>query len=139
MARRSAREQISLELDRAVFESLASALRPNGNGSEKSEAVAAFAQIALNELASWSAGTERHRTLTELYISRVEQLYVMLFPGEMPRATVLFNRSNLPHGQATYIARVLTEKELPLWRAKARLELRHGMEEQRQEAEANIE
>jgi hypothetical protein len=64
-----------------------------------------------------------------MQIEMVQALYEALLPDELPSADRLFNKFNLPPGQAAYIARVLTEKEVPRWRSVALRELRATVED----------
>lgn len=133
------KHSLLIELDSAMYDRLLSIICPDGNSDAKEEAANRFAGIAVEELLGWILGEKRYRSVTELQISWIEQIYLSLFPDKMPKATVLYNSFNIPYGQATYIARVLAEKDLPAWRGRARNELKSRLEDQKEEAKSNVD
>jgi len=95
------------------------------DGESSSDLLAQFSKIAFMEFYNWVSGAKRYRSITEQYIDWVEQLYTQILPqDEAPSITRIYNSLNIPYGQATYIARVLSAKTLVHWRDIAKRELR---------------
>jgi len=82
-----------------------------------------FCKIAVELLTNWLSGTARYRSLTEMNIETVQKLFENLLPNEVPSPNRLFNKFNLPAGQAAYITRILLDKDVHTWRKKAQQEL----------------
>jgi hypothetical protein len=87
------------------------------------DAVSTFVQLAFDEYRDWILGRTRYRSLSELQIERVAAIFNRIMPTEIPSTTRLYNDFGLSHGQATYVARVLADRQLSAWRQIARDEL----------------
>jgi hypothetical protein len=99
--------KITLTLDDKTAEAIAAAF---DRASNRDEACMLFATLAVRHFHAWIAGTGRYRSLTEQYTA-FEDLYdTLLPPTEGPSVSRLYNSFNMPHGQATYIARTLSDK-----------------------------
>jgi len=105
----------------------------NGQGHEQ-ETCTKFAQLAVQQAIDWITGRRRYGSLTEQHADWIEDLFDSFFPNEAPRAQRLYNNFNLPYGQAQYLARVLNDRSQPRFRARARAELRPGLESLREAA-----
>jgi len=120
-------------------EALVRAFGPFSNNKEEQEALQRFAVLAVTALTDWVTGKKRYRTLTEQYIDWVEQVYVELLPqDEAPSTDRIYNSLNMPHGQASYIARVLAAKTLVHWRQLATAELRTALQAVEKDARGYI-
>jgi len=116
---------VKVTLDDAQLALLNEAFDLGGKAApEKAADYQAFCKLVVALMTDWIAGKTRYRSLTESNIDIVQKLYEALLPDEPPSAQRLFNKFNLPPGQAAYIARVLSEKDQPKWRALALSELR---------------
>lgn len=99
-----------------------------------------FAALAFRLFYDWITGAKRYRSLTEQYIEWVANIYTELLPPEeSPNVFRLYNKFNIPHGQATYICRVLNERALAHWRERAVAELRIALEEKREKAQGFVD
>lgn len=106
------------------------------DGESTSDLLERFSVIAFMEFYHWVAGTKRYRSITEQYIDWVEQMYTQILPqDEAPSGNRIYNSLNIPYGQATYIARVLSAKTLVHWRDIAKKELRDKLLERKTVAE----
>jgi hypothetical protein len=91
--------------------------------AERDRALKQFCQVAVKMQTEWIAGRARYRSLTDLNLQIVQELYETILPDEQPTPHALFNNFNLPYGQAAYLARVLAEKDIQKWRTAALKEL----------------
>jgi hypothetical protein len=103
------------------------------------DAISALAQLALDEYVDWMLGRTRFRSLSELQIERIATIYDRITRTEVPSKTRLYNDFGLSHGQATYVARVLADRQLSTWRDTARSELIAQLEGKLGKAEENSE
>jgi hypothetical protein len=118
--------KITLTIDDKVADAIAAAFdRDDREKVDREKVAQSFAQIALFQFHDWIVGARRYRSLTEQYTAWVEELYeALLPPTEGPSVHRLYNSFNMPHGQATYIARILSEKLLKKWRQQALIDLK---------------
>jgi hypothetical protein len=124
--------QITIDIEAAAAERIAVVV----GGTDAGAANSAFSKWAVEELAAWLAGQRRFRTLSEQYISWVEALYDGVLPrGQAPTFDRLYNDFNMTHGQATYVARALSDKRLTGWRTEALATLNRQLEAKRADAE----
>jgi hypothetical protein len=118
---------ISLEVSEAIRLNIVQAFGPFENDEEE-RTIIKINQIAFKAFTDWFSGNKRYRTLTELYIDWVEQVYLNLFPdNEAPSAERIYDSLNMPFGQASYISRVLASKTQIRWRQIANAELRETL------------
>src|SRR5712691_467473 len=76
-------------------------------------------QVLRLSLDSWLgvfSGARRYRSLTELYLDWLEQIYATLLTAAKPTSTYLYQRLNFSFGAASYLTRVLLSKEQSHWR-----------------------
>lgn len=108
--------QVTIEVDDADLAALTRAL----DGANSQELAATFAALAVTEHLGWILGRTRFRSLTEEHLCRIENLYEAILPeSEAPSFGRLYNSFNLPHGQAMYLARALSDKSQRRWRFQA--------------------
>jgi hypothetical protein len=99
-----------------------------------------FASLGFEQLYDWLSGRKRYRTLTEQHTEWLENIYTRLLPeAEVPGYSRLYNKFNIPYGQAGYIIRVLLERELPHLRRRAREDLKSALENVLPDAQEAIE
>jgi hypothetical protein len=94
-------------------------------------------QVLTLSLDSWLgmfSGTRRYRSLTELYLDWLEQIYATVLTAAKPTSTYLYQRLNFSFGAASYLTRVLLSKEQSHWRDLARAEIRKALLEREKEA-----
>lgn len=122
-------ESITIEVPKDIIDDILFMMTPEMGEINKEEIVAEFALLGFEHFYEWISGKKRHRTLTEQYIGWLENVYMRLLPeDEVPAYSRLYNRFNIPYGQAGYIIRVLNERELPHLRRRARAELKRALE-----------
>lgn len=115
-------QKITLTLDDKTADAIASAF---DRTADREAACTEFAELALRHFHGWIAGTRRHRSLTEQHTAWVEDIYDTLLPAtEAPTVSRLYNSFNMSHGQASYIARTLSDKTLKKWRQQAIVDLK---------------
>jgi len=130
---------ISLTVSEPQRAALLKAFGPFRNRKEEQDAMQQFANFCVCALFDWLTGAKRYRSLTEQYIDWIEQIYGSLIPRtEAPSADRIYNSLNVPHGQATYIARILASKTLTYWREVATKELRDALDDIAKEARQYI-
>jgi hypothetical protein len=55
-------------------------------------------------------GRTRFRSMTELYIDWIHRIFSSILPQYDPDEKSLVSRFNMPYGQASYVARVISER-----------------------------
>lgn len=131
--------QVTLDLPKQVVDDILFMLQPELGEMDHEKILTAFALLGLEHFYDWMSGRKRCRTLTEQYIIWLEDVYTRLLPpAEVPAYSRLYNRFNIPYGQAGYIIRVLNERELPHLRIRAVEELKRALEKARQTAEQAV-
>ena len=83
----------------------------------------AFACLAIRSWVDLVLGRKRYRSLTEQYIVWLEQLYSEVFSDEEPGDPRIRGRLSFPDGQATYLSRMLRDRQQLSWRRRALQEL----------------
>jgi len=135
---------ISVQIDR--YDDLGRALSPDGELSDA--ALQQVVQLAVSGWMSCLLGPMRYRSMTELYLAWIGELYATVWSDRDPRERDLFSRLGLPYGQAVYLARVLREQQSPLLRKRTLTVLRDVLERRTKEisdiikkdsAQANVE
>lgn len=113
--------EITISVDDGTAKAVAQAFDRQA-GQE--EACRLFAEIAIRHFCEWLSGSRRFNSLSEQYSAWVEDFYEKILPAtEAPNVHRLYNSFNMPHGQATYVARILSEKSLKRWRTQALTDL----------------
>jgi hypothetical protein len=116
--------EITIRVPQQTVAELQAILQTNDSSAQTAFSCQPFAELAFQLYFGWLSGKRRHRTLTEQYIDWIESIYTALLPpNESPSVYRLYNRFNIPYGQATYICRILNEKGLPQRRKRALREL----------------
>jgi len=111
--------QIDLELSDEQVQRIERAFR-RCRFDDPQDVVTTLAQLAVASWVDWLSGEERYTSLTQQYTDWVEAIYVhLLSENAPPSIDRLYNRFNIPFGQAQYITRVLSNKTLTHWRQKA--------------------
>jgi hypothetical protein len=117
--------KITISIENDTADAIAAAF----DRKDRDEACRLFAALATDHFHGWISGSQRYRTLSEQYTAWIEDLYDRLLdPTEAPSVHRLYNSFNMAYGQATYIARVLSEKSLKQWRTQALVELASDIE-----------
>ncbi len=120
--------EIRIELSDEQMRRLGRCLREARSNSLE-EAAVEFATLATTAWIDWLSGYVRYYSLTEQYADWIEDIYARLLPeSEPPSTDRLYNSFNIPYGQAQYIQRMLNNKMLTKWRARAVEELKAAME-----------
>jgi hypothetical protein len=83
-----------------------------------------ISEAALQSWIGIFSGKTKYRSLNELYLDWLEQIFNEIDPEAKPSQRYLFQRLNFSHGQAAYLTRVLLDKQNSRWREKAKVELR---------------
>lgn len=97
----------------------------------------ALATFALAEVLGWMAGRTSYQSMTEQHTEWLATLLPIFYPDEAPSAERIFNNFAIPFGRASYISRVLLEKQQTTWRKKGRDALRAALKVKEAEAVAN--
>jgi hypothetical protein len=74
------------------------------------KAAAEFASLAVQEWIAWLSGISRPTKISEQNIQRFIDIYSQIITGEMPDAGDLYNKFNIPLGQARYIIQAISYK-----------------------------
>jgi hypothetical protein len=121
-------ESITIRVPREIAEDIVFMLEPELGELDREDVLGKFSLLAFQHLYDWLSGRKRYRTITEQHTDWLENIYTRLLPpDEVPGYSRLYNRFNIPYGQAGYIIRVLVERELPHLRTRAREELRSAL------------
>jgi hypothetical protein len=132
MAKQPATRSVTIEVADEFYQKLAEIFKDD-------EAATKFAGLAFQEFYSWITGVTRYRTLTEQQIERVQQLYATLLPpNETPTVEKLYNDFNMTYGQAAYISRVLSEKNLLHWRRDAIAQVKKAVGDKKRSADEQV-
>jgi len=120
---------IQISVQDEVVESLASRFP---DLEDKAKLVSAVALLALTEWEEWFAGRLRPRSLSVLALERIKKIYshMDLYAGRQVSRGVLFNRFNLPYGEAAYLERVFAELDQPSLKKRKLEEIRRALAEQ---------
>jgi hypothetical protein len=97
-----------------------------------------IARLALDSWVDLFAGRKRYRSLTEQYLEWLESIYAHVLTEEEPRERRLFSQCHFPYGQAQYLARILREQQMGMWRKQALTTLSQVLSERVQEAKVWI-
>jgi len=126
--------QVTIDLSAEQAEKLRRAF-PGEHISEEETAVR-LVELATAAWVDWLSGEKRYTSMTQQYADWVEAIYVELLPGdERPSTERLYNYFNMPYGQAQYVARVLNNKSLAVWRRQAHDQLKEMMAKRLAEVE----
>jgi hypothetical protein len=126
-------KSLTLEVDPAAAQELARAFGIT-DPAKVDNLCNTFAQLAFFEWSNWLSGDRRFLSLTEQTIERVAQIYQKILNTQQPKVSQLYNQLNLPHGQASYICRVLNERTLSVWRKQGLTELKKALLQKRKTA-----
>ncbi len=115
---------LTVSVPAGLKQELELAFGPFKDKQDEQDAMSRFSNLAVTALLDWLSVKKRYRSLTDQYIDWVEQIYTDLLPQEeAPSTERIYNSLNMPYGQASYIARVLSSKTLVHWRTIAKKEL----------------
>lgn len=112
-------KSVTVQLSEEQVKALTQALGPATDAELSDADLETLLSIAV---ASWSDtlfGGSRYRTITELYVSWLRDVYAKHLTEEEPTERRLFTRLGLPYGQAAYVARVLREGQPIMSRKRA--------------------
>jgi len=133
---KSSTSSITIDVPEEAYEKVAEIFKAHGT---KDSVCKAFAGLAFQELYGWISGATRYRTLTELHIKRVQDLFAAMLPAnETPTVDKLYNDFNMTHGQAVYISRVLSEKNFLHWRQEAISQVKKAISDKKKSAEGQV-
>jgi hypothetical protein len=129
--------RFEFEIDDALLSGLA---EPIGRTlAEDPAARAAFAAFATEQVLGWMSGAISHTSLTDEQVAWLQALLPLFYGDQPPTAERIFNGFSVPYGRAAYIARVLREKQLPVWRNRDRAGLLAALRLKQEEAERNMD
>lgn len=139
MPESSDRVEITIRVPQEALDAISSILGSDHGPTNGKDSCGRLAELAFEQFYGWLSGAKRYRTLTEQYIDWVESIYKELLPPqERPTIERLYGKFNIPHGQATYICRVLNDKALSHWRLRALQELKTALEDKSAKAKEMI-
>jgi len=119
---------ITVQVPTEIVDHILLMMEPELGEIDRDATLTDFASLGFEQLYDWLSGRKRYRTLTEQCTEWLENIYTRLLPeDEVPSYSRLYNKFNIPYGQAGYIIRVLNERELPHIRARAREQLREAL------------
>jgi hypothetical protein len=111
--------QITINLSDAQVKNIQDSL-PESRFDDVQKIAESLIPLTISSWIDWLSGAKRYNSLTEQYLDWIEEIYSnILSLDEAPSTDRLFSSFNIPYGQAQYIARVLNNKQLTLWRKKA--------------------
>lgn len=102
------------------------------------EIVQKISEISLDAWLQIFSGKARYRTLNELYLDWLARIFNDVRTSDKPSQRYLFQQLNFSHGQASYLARVLLDKQNSRWRELATIELRDALIARKDEAQEII-
>ena len=121
-------ESITIQVPTEVVEHILFMMEPELGEMDRDGILRDFASLGFQHFYDWLSGRKRYRTLTEQHTEWLENTYTRLLPEEeVPSYSRLYNKFNIPYGQAGYMMRVLVERELPHLRATARQKLKEAL------------
>lgn len=127
--------QFATDVDDARINALSAAIAQQLGDPAKRQRLA---QFALERILDWMAGRASYQTITEQQVAWLGELLPLFYPGEAPSAGRLFNDFAVPYGRASYMARVLLEKQQTEWRQHGRQTVRDAIKAKYDEAITNI-
>ncbi|WP_343699000.1 hypothetical protein [Caulobacter sp.] len=110
--------KFEVEIEDEVIERLTATIAQQlKDEPDKREQLAAF---ALTEVIGWMSAAITHTSMTDQHTAWLEKLLPLFYGEQPPTAERLYNGFSVPYGRASYITRVLLEKQHSDWRKKAR-------------------
>lgn len=97
-----------------------------------------FGEFALGQVLGWMTGTISYQSLTQQNTEWLTALLPVFFADKPPTATQIFNSFSVPYGRASYISRVLMEKQQTTWRERGRQNLLAALRAKNAEAQENV-
>jgi hypothetical protein len=91
-------------------------------------------RLALESWIDLFSGAKRYRSLTEQYLEWLGIIYTEVLTEEEPSERRLFSQCHFPYGQAQYLARILREQQMGMWRDKALQMLKQLLSDRLKEA-----
>lgn len=117
---------VTLEVQNSTIENL---------GANPEAAAESLASLALRQWTSLIFGQTRYRSLTELYLDWLREIFSEIDGTSEPTQGLLYANLSFPYGQAEYLARVLREDQPIRLRLRFLAELEEVLEGRREEAE----
>jgi hypothetical protein len=119
-------ERLSIEvtLDKNQIEELQHAFPEQ---TDLQETASKIAWIATSELLGLLSGKKRYLSLSHQYIEWVQNIYELILPEEEYSYRRLYNNFNFPPGTASYISRILRERQNTTVYNKAKNELKRKL------------
>lgn len=99
---------------------------------------AQFGEFALRQVLGWMSGTISYQSLTQQHTEWLTELLPVFFADKPPTVTQIYNSFSVPYGRASYISRVLMEKQQTVWRARGRQDLLAALRAKNEEAQTNV-
>src|SRR5687767_15548644 len=105
-------KKISFDVDESIIKSLGQRFP---DLPDKEKVTASLAKLALSEWEQWFAARLRPKSISALNQERIQMLFEdeTLYIGRRVTRGMLFNQFNLPYGEASYLERVFSEKDIP--------------------------
>lgn len=127
--------KFEFEIDEATLIGLAGSIRTQLDAdSAKRQALAKF---AAEQMLAWMCGRTSYQSMTEQHTDWLLVLLPIFYADDVPSAERIFNNFSVPYGRASYISRVLLEKQHTAWRAKGREKLLAALNAKKGEADEN--
>lgn len=99
---------IQIEVEDDLLRDLKNLFPQNESATNK------LASLAFQEWVTWLKGLSRPTTISEQNIQRFIDIYSKITPGEVPDVETLYNKFNIPLGQARYITQAISYKKAGL-------------------------
>jgi hypothetical protein len=127
-------KKISIQLTQEQLDALGRAFATSPEGELAEAELESLIKIAVNSWIKTILGPSRYRTISELFISWLRDIYVEHLKKEYPSEKRLSTRLGFPYGQATYLCRVLSADQPFELRKKALSELLDKIGQQKAKA-----
>jgi hypothetical protein len=129
---------VSLALTSAQEQALQACFSPDGAPLDAAK-VEQLLELSLQSWLDVFTGAQRYRSLSELYLDWLAQIFTVILPDSKPTTSYLYQRLNFPHGMALYLCRVLLAKGQSRWRDLARAEIEDALQARIDEARAAVD
>lgn len=117
-----------------TLEKLSIAFRKNGEEGVTDKDIEAILAIAVRSWSNALLGPSRPRSVTELYLGWLKEIYSCHLTAEDPSEARLYGAFGIPYGQSVYMCRVLRESQLANFRRRAVSELKLALSDRLDEA-----
>lgn len=127
------KREINIQVSEIILNNLEKVFTTHGEASSGSLQMEEVLTVALEQWFSTIFGGRRYRSLTELYLEWLRELFAIPTTLVEPSEQILYSDFNFPYGQAAYLARVLRESQPRTLRIKFLDELRSVLQAREKE------